>query len=166
MSNKIRAYNGIKYVDIITEPILKDGKETGHYIDLEKKQIAIDGIFDDEKVKNEVIDFINNMHSICKSSYYLLECEDHYTDLPRDQVYLFSSYTSNPDYMSLGEAIVGFLISLNEGMVESYHKKTFTYQGETIETLYFTYRKKVNGQAGIDNFYLFPITATTFEYSY
>ena len=37
MSGAIRAYNGIKYVDIITEPILKDGKETGHYIDLEKK---------------------------------------------------------------------------------------------------------------------------------
>lgn len=160
---KTLVYDGTRYRELTLEPVLKDNKATGHYKEIGDRFIIVDGIFDDKTVADEVMNFINNLHKQCKSPYYVLEIEKHYNDLPRDQVYLFSSFGLNPEYESLGEAVIMFMLSLN-WTVTSYNIKEFTYNGETIETIYFTFNSEENKHYWHDNAYLFPIDATTFSF--
>ena len=156
-------HDGTRHFKMRLEPILEDGKPTGHYIEIDKEPVVVDGIFDDEKVLDEVMEFINKLHEQCQSPYYAFEVEKHYSDLPRDQVYLFSSYGLNPEYESLGEAVVMFMSDM-DWVVESYDTTSFTYNGETIETIYFKFNSDNGKSYWNDNVYLFPINATTFNF--
>ena len=162
MSVKTIVYDGTRYAEIEMEPILNEGKETGHYKDLNRKWITINGIFDDEKVTSEVIDFINNLHEVCDSDYYLLESQMHYTDLNLDRAYLFSSYSLSPEYSSLGEAVIEQMIEMG-WLVDKYEIKKLTYKNKEIEIIFFHYKADNLQVSYWDEAYLFPVDATTFK---
>lgn len=162
MSVKTIVYDGLKYWELEMEPILINGEESGHYKEINRKHIIINGIFDDETVRSEVINFINDMHKKCQSEYYILESQAHYETLNADRAYLFSSYSLSPEYNSLGEAIIGFMIDLG-WIVDSWDIKTFIYQGEEIDIIYFHYDSDNINNNFWKEAYLFPVSATTFN---
>lgn len=162
-TKKTVVHDGVKYWELTLEPILKNGIETGHFKEISRKQVIANGIFDDEVVFDEIINFINELHEKCQSDYYMLEGETHYEDFERDRVYLFSSFGLDPDYNSLGEAIVMFM--LDQGwIVNEYHLQTFTYEGQELETIFFKYDVPIKDKYNRDNVCLFPVNATIFKF--
>ena len=61
-TKKTVVHDGVKYWELTLEPILKNGIETGHFKETGRKQIIVNGIFDDEVVFDEIINFINELH--------------------------------------------------------------------------------------------------------
>lgn len=160
MANEtLRVYDGSRYLDLIANPILMNNRETGHYKDVDKIYLTINGVLDDELIKNEIIDFINNLHQTCKSNYYILESWDHYPNLQVDMNYLFSSFALTPEHPSIGEAVVKHIQNL-EWIVESYEILKFEHNGQELEIISFFYTKKDNRK---NTAFLFPTNAITFN---
>lgn len=112
MAIQFKVYNGKEFAQVTAEPeVDENGVKTGHYKELKKEFISIDGILDDTQILNGTIDMINNYKQTYNSNYYLLTG---YGD-----IILFSSYALVPEYPSLGQAVVSYIMGQSEWLVES-----------------------------------------------
>lgn len=116
MPIKFKVYTGKEFVDITAEPELdENGIKTGHYKELKKEFVNIDGIFDDVQILNQTIEIVNNYQHTYNSYYYILTGDNN--------IVLFSSYALEHEYPSLGKAVVQYIMNQNEWLTESVEDK-------------------------------------------
>ncbi len=106
-------YNGKEYVKVIAEPEYKDGFLTGHYKELKREFISINGILDDKIVLEEFKNAINDFRMKNISNFYLLESE---IGEPK----IFTTYSLAPEFPSLGDAIINYFLNDKNWVIQSY----------------------------------------------
>lgn len=155
-----RVYDGNRYLDLEANKILIDNKETGHYKDINKVYITMNGILDSEEVQEDLEKIINQFHEDHSKSIYFLE------EGSLAENYIFSSFSLNPEYSSLGKAIVKFIMNKN-WILKSYEHDIMTKRdGENINVIKFVFdisNEGTNSYQKNINAYLYPMNEITFN---
>lgn len=146
MAIQFKVYNGREYVQITAEPeVDENGIFTGHYKEIKKEFISIDGILDDTQVLEGAIETINTFQKNNKSNYYLLTGYGNPA--------LFSSYALVPDYNTLGDAVISYIVEKDEWLVES-------IENAEIQIIFKIFIRPINKSVTLK---LFAQTAMTFS---
>lgn len=155
-----RVYDGVRYLDLEVNKILINNEETGHYKDINKVYITMNGILDSKEVQEDLEKIINQFHNNHNKSIYFLEEES------LAENYIFSSFSMSPEYSSLGTAIVKFIMDKNWILRSYKHDIMKKRNGEKINVIKFifdisneetdSYKKNINA-------YLYPINEITFK---
>ena len=160
-NEKLIVYDGTRYMELEAEPISINGKETGHYKDVNKVYLNINGILDNEEVQEDLKKVINDFHKEHKKNHYFLE------EGSLAENYIFSSFSMSPQYESLGDGIVKFIME-KKWMLVSYQLSQISKRnGEVIDIIHFIFNIAGEIDDTVEkniNAYLYPMDALTFSY--
>jgi len=68
-------FNGNEWMKITSEQIYKNGKPTGHYKEINREYLSKNGIIDDEEIRNDMFELINQFYQDNKANYYVLSSD-------------------------------------------------------------------------------------------